>query len=76
MILNSRKEHSVNKQKEVEERFLELQQVQPSCDQEPRKKRKEKTKKEPQMRSREDPFAKYAAELQIEFFVKVQISTP
>ena len=51
MFLNSRKEHSVNKQKEVEERFLELQQVQPSYDQEPRKKRKEKTKKEPQMRS-------------------------
>lgn len=42
--------------------------------QEPKKKKRKRCKKEPPPCSSDEPFAKFAAELQIEFFVKVKTS--
>jgi len=69
--LDSQKEYWAKKGKEVEERFLELE-TEITCvvqKHEP-KKRKRGKRKEPQQHF-SDPFAKYAAELQVEFFTKV-----
>lgn len=63
------KEYWDNKQKEVENRFLELSDSEPVA-QEPKAKKRKRGKKEVKQ-SLSDPFAKYAAELQIEFFTKV-----
>ena len=72
VFLDSRKECWLSKQKEVERRFLELEQVQ-STFQEPRKKkRKTAAKEQPLSSLGQDSFANFAAELQTEFFVKVQ----
>lgn len=42
--------------------------------QEPEKKKRKRCGKEPPPCSSDEPFAKFAAELQIEFFVKVKTS--
>lgn len=65
------KEQWLNKQKHVEEKFLELDEeskVQGSLP----KKRKRRKKTEPQEQL-SDPFAKCAAEIQIEMFTKVEL---
>lgn len=45
-----------------------------SAFQEPKKKKRKRCKKEPPPCPSDEPFAKFAAELQIEFFVKVKTS--
>lgn len=65
------KEYWTLKQKEADERYLELVQGQVTVD-EPKKKKRKKSKKELlQEHISEDTFSTYAAELQIQFFVKV-----
>ena len=72
-FLDGCKEQWINKQKEVEQRFLELEKKDQSAVKEPKQKKTKRTKKESQQFPiSEDSFAKYAAELQIEFYVKVQ----
>ena len=68
-FLEKHKEYWAVKLKEVEERFLELDQGQVTF-QEPKQKKKKRSKKEPQ-ECFSDDFSKFAAELQIQFFVKV-----
>ena len=68
MFLENLKEKWTNKQRQVEERFLELEE---QCgNQEPLPKKMKRGKKK-KLENYPDPFAKYAAELQVEFFVKV-----
>ena len=70
-FLNNQKDYWVAKQKEVEERFMEVDEEGQDPDlmaPKPRK-RKQKTKGVPP--SKEDPYARFAAELQIIFFTKV-----
>ena len=69
MFLINQKDYWTAKQGEVEERFLEME-VEGKCPvQEPKpKKRKRGKGPQPQL---SDPYAKYAAELQIQFFTKV-----
>ena len=68
MFLENLKEDWVKRQKEAEERFLELGEQCGTREPLPKKrKRGKKTNPEDQT----DPFANYAAQLQIEFFVKV-----
>lgn len=64
-FLNNLRDQWVTKQKEGEERFLDLSEGQQTV-QEPRPKKRKRGKKVAQQPS--DPFAKYAAELQIDFF--------
>lgn len=69
--MDSQKEYWANKEKEVEETFLELEEQVTCAVQKPVPKQKmEKREEEPQQHF-SDPFAKYAAELQVEFFTKV-----
>lgn len=68
MFLENLKENWAKRQKEVEERFLELGE---QCgNQEPLPKKRKRGKKK-SLEDHTDPFANYAAQLQIEFFVKV-----
>ena len=67
-FLNDLRDQWVTKQKEVEERFLDLSEGQQTV-QEPRPKKRKRGQKVAQQPL--DPFAKYAAELQIDFFTKV-----
>ena len=69
-FLDSSKDYWLNKHKELEREFLELEQVQ-SPFQEPRRKKRKTHAKEPPSSLSEDSFARLAAKLQIEFFVKV-----
>lgn len=73
MFLDGQVDYWSDKQKEVEQRFLELEKQDQSASsyKEPKQKRRKRTKKETQKLPSEDPFSKYAAQLQIEFFVKV-----
>ena len=59
----------MNKQNEVEGKFLELSESHSTAEEPKAKKRKRVAKVANQ--SQPDPFAKYAAKLQIEFFIKV-----
>ena len=69
MFLENLKEKWTNKQREVEERFLELEE---QCgNQEPLPNKEKRGKKK--LEDYPDPFAKYAAELQVEFFVKLNL---
>lgn len=61
--MDSQKEYWANKEKEVQETFFELEE-QVTWER--------GKKKEPQQHL-SDPFAKYAAELQVEFFTKVSL---
>jgi len=70
-FLESQKEFWLNKQKEVEKRFLDLKDGQ-SPFQEPKRKKRKRYGKEPPPIPSDESFAKFAAELQIEFFVKVK----
>jgi len=72
-FLESQKEFWLNKQKEVEKRFLDLKNSQ-SPFQEPKRKKRKRYGKEPPTIPSDESFAKFAAELQIEFFVKVKTS--
>lgn len=74
VFLQNLKEYWVNKQREVDDRFLELDSQLTA--QEPKTKKWKRGKKEPpQQQYPSDPFAKYAAELEIEFFTKVCLIT-
>ena len=71
MFLENLKENWIKRQKEVEERFLELEE---QCgNEEPLPKKRKRGKKKKLMEDHTDPFANYAAQLQIEFFVKVNL---
>lgn len=59
----------MEKQKEVEAKFLELEEE--AAIQGPLPKKRKRGKKTVPQQQRTDAFAKYAAELQIEMFVKV-----
>ena len=72
MFLQGLKEYWVNKQKEVEERFLDLSNKQ-SMVLGPQSKKRKRGQKETQKDQLSDSFAKQAAELQIEFFAKVRV---
>ena len=65
------KEQWVNKQNDVEEKFLELDEE--SIVQGPLPKRRKRGKTAPRGQL-SDPFATYAAEIQIEMFTKVKLS--
>lgn len=70
--MDSQKEYWANKEKEVGETFLKLEeQVTCAVQKNVPKKRKRGKKKELLQQHFSDPFAKYAAELQVEFFTKV-----
>ena len=60
--------------KEVEDRFLELSTADSLADvpSEPKRKRRKKSSVHPQGSVKQDPFASYAAELQVMFFKRVQ----
>lgn len=66
-FLGSQNDFWLNKQKEVEKRFLDLKNGQ-STFQEPKKKKRKRCGKEPPPCPSDEPFAKFAAQLQIEFF--------
>ena len=68
VFLDSLKEYWVNKQKEVEERFLDLSKKESMVLGPPPKKRTQQ--------DLSDSFAKQAAELQFEFFTKVCVIFP
>lgn len=65
------KEQWVNKQKNVEEKFLELEEE--SKVQRPLPKKQKRGKKTEPQEQLSDPFATYAAEIQIEMFTKVKL---
>ena len=70
-FLNNQKDYWMSKQKEVEERFMEVDKEGQDPDlmaPKPRK-RKRTTKEVPP--SKDDPYARFAAELQTIFFTKV-----
>jgi len=69
--LENHKEYWTLKQREADERYMELAQGQVPVN-EPKQKKRKKSKKEmvPE-HTRDDTFSTYAAELQIQFFVKV-----
>lgn len=67
--MQNQKNYWVNKQNEVEGKFLELSESHSTAEEPKAKKRKRVAKVANQ--SQPDPFAKYAAKLQIEFFIKV-----
>ena len=70
-FLENRKEYWTLKQKEAEDRFLQFEQRQVTF-KEPKQKKRKKSKKELLRENiSEAPFSTYAAELQIQFFVKV-----
>lgn len=62
------------KLKEVEDKFLELSTPDNFADapSEPKRKRKKTSSVQPQVFVKQDPFASYAAELQVMFFKRVQ----
>lgn len=62
------------KLKEVEDKFLELSTLDNLADvpSEPKWKRRKTSLVRPQVFIKQDPFASYAAELQVMFFKKVQ----
>lgn len=68
--MDSQKEYRENKEKEVEETFLKLEEQVICAVQKNVPKKRKRGKKELQQHF-SDPFAKYAAELQVEFFTKV-----
>lgn len=72
-FLTSRKEEWETKQKEVEAKFLELSSLSDKLAAVPSgpKKRKRKTKSDSYPEVQLDPYATYAAELQVSFFRKV-----
>ena len=74
LIFSELKEYWVNKQKEVEERFLDLSEKESMVLGPQPKKRKIVQKKT--QKDLSDSFAKQAAELQIEFFTKVCVIFP
>lgn len=71
LFLENHKEYWALKQREADERYMELAQGQVPVN-EPKQKKRKKSKKEmlPE-HTRDDTFSTYAAELQIQFFVKV-----
>ena len=73
-FLTSRKNEWEIKLKEVEDKFLELGTPDNLADvpSEPKRKRRKTSSVHPQVFVKQDPFASYAAELQVMFFKKVQ----
>jgi len=72
-FLISRKNEWEMKLKEVEDKFLELSALDNLADvpSEPKRKRRKTSSVRPQVFVKQDPFASYAAELQVMFFKKV-----
>lgn len=70
-FLEEQKEYWAKKLEEVEEKFLELDQCQVTL-QEPKQKKRKRSLKKPQALISGN-FSKFAAELQIEFFLKVHV---
>ena len=68
-LLEQHKEYWAKKLEEVEEKFLELDQCQVTL-QGPKQKKRKRSQKKAQA-DVSDNFSKFAAELQIEFFLKV-----
>ena len=73
-FLTNRKNEWVIKLKEVEDRFLELSTLDniAAVPIEPKQKRRKTSSVHPQVPVKQDPFASYAAELQVMFFKRVQ----
>lgn len=70
-FLNNQKDYWMAKQKEVEERFMEVDEEGQDPDLMAPKPRKRKRTTKGVPLSKEDPYARFAAELQIIFFTKV-----
>ena len=71
MFLENQKEYWALKQREADERYMELAQGQVPVNEPKQKKRKKSKKGMLQEHTSDDTFSMYAAELQVQFFVKV-----
>ena len=72
-FLTNSKQQWESKQKEIESQFLQLSDMAAACDEpSPKRKKRDRTKCQPQVQK--DPFASYAAQLQVVYFKKVSRS--